>query len=269
MAKTKNNHYLSQCISINFVEGYNPKTFWEYNPTTKEIRPKNINRLFAKRRAWGQGLESVIADDFENKLGPILKKYAECKIQRGRILGSKGIAEVQFNGFIIQNKSDKSTLSKLLCQTLLLQKSNTSPDEESESKLSEIFHSPADFTQTLMLSLFEVNPRLNCPPLVLLDGMTFVFLVPENDGNNIGHIGFMFPISESRLLLWTSRKEDMSYFAKRFMDIHSLNLSRINQHDKKGRIASANREYLSKLIQDIDSFTEQGSVQIKTERTFS
>lgn len=197
MAKTKNNHYLSQCISINFAEGYQPKTFWEYNPITKELRPKNINRLFAKRRAWGQELESVIADGFENKLGPILKKYAECEIQRGKVLGPKGIHEVQFNGFVIQNESEKSILSKLLCQTLLLQISNASLHGEEEATLSKIFHSQADFSQTLILSLFEVNPRLNCPPLVLLDGMTYIFIVPDNDGKHIGHVGFMFPIPVS------------------------------------------------------------------------
>lgn len=268
MAKTKNNHYLSQCISINFAEGYQPKTFWEYNPITKELRPKNINRLFAKRRAWGQELESVIADGFENKLGPILKKYAECDMQRGKVFGPKGIYEVQFNGFAIQDESEKSVLSKLLCQTLLLQISNTSLHGE-ETTLSKIFHSEADFSQAFMLSLFEVNPRLNCPPLVLLDGMTYIFIVPDNDGKHIGHVGFMFPINENRMLLWTSRKEDVAYFAKQYMDIHYLNLCRINQHNKECRIASANKEYLNTVIRDMKLFTDEGNIQIRTEREFA
>lgn len=102
MAKTKNNHYLSQCISINFAEGYQPKTFWEYNSITKELRPKNINRLFAKRRAWGQELESVIADGFENKLGPILKNMQSVIYSEEKYLVPQGY--MKFNLMVSQFK---------------------------------------------------------------------------------------------------------------------------------------------------------------------
>ena len=142
MAKTKNMHYLSQCISINFLPNDKPKTFWEYNPETGKTVPKNIEKLFARRRSWGQELEEVLSgNSYENKMGPLLKELSQKKMKRLRVFGPTGIREVQFNAEEIQNSEHTKLLSKLLLQIALLQRSVKSPDEEVEKVLREIFAS--------------------------------------------------------------------------------------------------------------------------------
>ena len=137
MAKTKNMHYLSQCISINFLPNDKPKTFWEYNPETGKTVPKNIEKLFARRRSWGQELEEVLSgNSYENKMGPLLKELSQKKMKRLRVFGPTGIREVQFNAEEIQNSEHTKLLSKLLLQIALLQRSVKSPDEEVEKVLT-------------------------------------------------------------------------------------------------------------------------------------
>lgn len=60
MNKVKNQHYLSRCISKNFITTNNSK-FYEYDCSDsnveKKIREKNITKLFSARRIWGQHFE--------------------------------------------------------------------------------------------------------------------------------------------------------------------------------------------------------------------
>lgn len=266
MSKTKNNHYLSQCISKNFVKGYNPPTFWEYNPNTKETKPKNITKLFAKRRAWGQDLETAISENFETKLAPVLREYAECKIQRLRIFGPNGITEPPFNGMVITNEEHRTLLSKLCYQTILLQRIYSTPDDETEQLLTDFYRIDNNPLKDLVLSLHEIHP-LRCQiPLVLTDGMLFICPVPQNNKEHSYHITFMFPISEHRFLLWSSSKTDVDYFCHKYQNIHRLNLCRINQHNKECRIASADKTYLESLIPQIALFAEPQDLKVTISR---
>ena len=268
MAKTKNMHYLSQCISINFLSNDKPKTFWEYNPETGKTVPKNIEKLFARRRSWGQELEEVLSgNSYENKMGPLLKELSQKKMKRLRVFGPTGIREVQFNAEEIENSEHTKLLSKLLLQIALLQRSVKSPDEEVEKVLREIFASDG-IAINMHLLLVEINPLMPSPPLVLIDGMTFHYIVPDLTGKTAGHGCFMFPISERRFLLWISKKEDYTYFAAKYKNIHYLNLCRISQHEKKCRVACANKEYLEQLVQNMSLFNENSKMPITIERNW-
>ena len=267
MSNTKNNHYLSQCISKNFAKGYNPPTFWEYNPHTKETKPKNITKLFAKRRAWGQDLETAISKNFETKLAPVLREYAECEIQRLRIFGPNGITEPQFNGMVITNGEHRTLLSKLCYQTILLQRINSNPDDEIEQLLVDFYSIDNNPLKDFVLSLHEIHPLKHQIPLILTDGMLFICPVPQNSKKHPYHIIFMFPICEYRFLLWSSCKTDVEYFCHAYQDIHRLNLCRIDQHNKECRIASPNRAYLDFLIPQITSFSNRRGIKITASRS--
>lgn len=75
--KTKNNHYLSQCISKNFMVKES-EPFWEYD-FDRNMGPcmKGLERLFAGRRLWGQELEDTIGAEMENRLSGLIKRLAE------------------------------------------------------------------------------------------------------------------------------------------------------------------------------------------------
>lgn len=266
--KKKNMHYLSQCISINFLPNDKSKTFWQYNPETREIVPKNIEKLFARRRSWGQELEEVLAgNSYENKMGPLLKELSQKNMERLRIFGPTGIKEVQFNAEEIENSEHIKLLSKLLLQIVLLQRSAESPNEEIE-KVLRVFFGSNEIALNMHLLLVEINPKMSSPPLVLIDGMPFLYVVPDLTNKTSGHCCFMFPISERRFLLWISKKEDYTYFAAKYKNIHYLNLCRISQHEKKCRVACANREYLEQLVQNMSLFNENSKIPIIIERNW-
>jgi len=140
MSKTKKNHYLSQCISRNFIQTGN-KTFWQYDCLKGgAIEPRNISNLFSRKRIWGQNLENTINKYMENHIAPILKHLSERPVERIRIPGPTGFVENQFNGIHIDSEEDCTILSKLWLQVVLLQRSNESqPDSEIEETLTQFF----------------------------------------------------------------------------------------------------------------------------------
>lgn len=269
MKRTKNNHYLSKTILNNFLCESTSRSFLEYNPISKHLKTRNIDRLFSARRIWGQDFENLLNGNmYENKIGPMLKELASCPVERKKIMTSTGIAEAQFNAEIITDSQIKEYLSKLLLQTILLQRSQMQSDTHDEMILTKFWE--AKVKLNLLLLLCEINPNGNYPPLVLTDGMPFSFLCPDKKENSAGHICFMFPITESRFLLWVSYPEDASYFVKIYQNINYLNLCRIEQHDKKCKIAlqknDRNEQYLNYLIQQIPSFSSGSPIQIRATR---
>lgn len=261
MSRKKNNHYLSQCISKNFIENSN-QTFWEYNCSTKSNPvQKNINRLFSKRRLWGEGLENTIGKHMENIIAPILKKYSTCQVDRIQHPSSDGTEEVQFNGFEICEEDERKALSKLLLQTSLLQRSNANGTNlDTEKNLQNFFEFDANVLKNIPLCVIEINPLMKAVPLILVDGMSFGFVAPNmpQKMDSIGHICFIFPISTARFLLWGNRN-DLDYFALKYQNIHFLNLCRIEQSGKKCRIATQDKKYLDLLIPQIEPFSSGNS----------
>ena len=254
MNKVKNQHYLSRCISKNFVTTKN-NTFYEYdcgdNNPDKKIREKNINKLFSARRIWGQNIEKKLSEEFENKLAKILKKYANIKINRFRAPLNTHVKEKEFNALVIDNEEDKNVLSKLLIQQIMLQKKNSNViDDEQEKNLSYFLEYPGGLEGNI--TLVEIHPSIPIP-LILIDAMLFFYFIPNSDNtDNWGHIQFMFPISTSRFLLWGNKK-DVEYFCYKYQNIHYLNLCRVAQQEKKCRIATQNKEYLELLIKQINT----------------
>ena len=45
--------------------------------TKSEVRPKNIRNLFSDMRLWGQELEDVLSNEYENELSIYLKELNE------------------------------------------------------------------------------------------------------------------------------------------------------------------------------------------------
>jgi len=266
MGKTKNNHYLSQCISKNFIQN-GSKTFWQYDCSKGDtIKPTNIVNLFSRRRIWGQEFENTINKHMENHIAPILKRLSECPVERNRTLGPTGFVEPQFNGVHIDSKEDCVVLSKLILQFLLLQRSNEGqPNSEIEEKLT-LFFSHDDNIMEMPLFLIEINPLINAPPLILTDGMLFTFAAPTTKKNALGHISFAFPINPQRLLIW-GIPNDIDFFAAKYANIHQLNLCRIEQHNKRCKIASQDKKYLETLISTIPRFKSgEKSIRISADR---
>ena len=120
------------------------------------------------------------------------------------------------------------------------------------------------------MGLVEINPRGNYAPLILTDGLLFSFLCPNYDPKTLGHICFMVPISEQRFLLWVNGKKDFDFFCRKYSNIHYLNLCRIEQHEKKCKIALAknpkNEMYLKGLVSQISNFNSNEHVKISTIR---
>lgn len=264
MSIVKNQHYLSRCISKNFIITNN-RTFYEYDCSDynvdKQIKEKNIGKLFSARRIWGQDFEQKLNEEFENKLAVILRKYVNIRINRTRLPLRTHLEEVQFNGRVIESEEDKNILSKLLIQQLLLQKKNKMLiDDEYEKILSSFLQCSGVLKGNIVL--VEVNPLALSCPLILIDSMIYVYFIPNMKNNdNLGHIQFMFPISPSRFLLW-GNKQDIDYFCKKYKNIHYLNLCRIEQQEKKCRIATQDKDYLELLIKDIDAFSS-GNIHVK------
>lgn len=269
MGKTKNMHYLSQMISRNFADKNGPRTYLEYDLAKGKIEPRNIDKLFSKYKPWGQEFENLLGgNEYENKLAPLLKELVHVPFKRAFIYKKDCVEEPQFNAKAIAEKNKRKLLSKLLFQTVLLQRSGEKPQPEIEASLSSLFSS--DFDPSLHLMLVEINPRFNYPPLILTDAMVFFFICPDSNKESIGHMGFMFPICEKRFLLWVSQSSDYAYFCEKYQNINYLNLCRIEQQNKKCIIALAktkqNEIYLNSLIREIPFFSSHETVQICTER---
>lgn len=189
----------------------------------------------------------------ENHITPILKRLSECPVERRRTLGPTGFVEVQFNGIHIDSEEDCTALSKLILQFILLQRSNEGqPDSEIEETLAQIFSIDNNIIK-MPVSLIEINPLMNSPPLILTDEMLFTFTAPTTKKNSLGQISFAFPISPQRLLIW-GIPSDIDFFAAKYANIHQLNLCRIEQLDKKCKIASQDKKYLETLISAIPHF---------------
>ncbi len=247
MSKAPHQHYLAKCMIKNFIQR-NSEPFWQYDCSKGgPIKPRNIATLFAKQRIWGQEFENSIGRHMENRIAPILKRLAECSIERIRIPGPIGFVEPQFNGIHIDSKEDCAMLSKLMLQFVLLQRSNEGqPDSEIEKALTPFFRYD-NVIMEIPLFLMEINPLMNAVPLILTDGMTFVFVIPTIKNNALVQVRFAFPINPQRLLIWGT-PPDIEFFAAKYANIHFLNLCRIQQLDKKCTIASQNKEYLERLI---------------------
>jgi len=265
MSKTKNNHYLSEHISKNFrVNKGMP--FWEYDCAT-QIGPKqrSLDRLFATRNLWGQRMEDTISNAFENDLARELKLLVSCSIERKRIITCKGMVEPQFNGIIIKETERRKLLGKLFLQAVFLQRSNAKEKDNNAEKVAIRFLT-SDIDINMNVVLAEINPLFKYPPLILVDGMLFIVIVPETKNKEkLGHISFFFPISTKRFLFWGG-KDDFDYFVYKFQNIDFLNLSRIQQHDKKCKIATQDIEYLKSLIGLMKNFSINEKVSIISSR---
>ena len=191
----------------------------------------------------------------------IIKKLTTDPIERYRKITSSTIEEVQFNGSIIESDEEKKILSKLILQTILLQQNSIKlKDPSSDDRLQSIFKS--ENCINMNVALIEINPLMNQPPLILIDGMMFMFLVPENkNSEKLGHICLMFPINVERLLLW-GNKSDVDYFAMRYRNIDYLNLCRIEQHKKMCKVATQDKEYLDSLVRRVPNFNS-GNNQVQ------
>ena len=261
MSKKKNMHYLSQCITKNFAPKDSNKTFWQYDCAVKgPLQQRNVSKLFSSKHTWSQEFEDILSSNhYENVLGPLLRKLCDKEVKKGFIIGPNKIETFQFNAEQITDSGEIKLLNRLFLQTLLMQKSNNkecAPDDI----LSEIFQNELNLGMNLLL--VEINPWGKYPPLILTDGMLFFTLAPDKSKDSIGHMNFFFPINENRFILWTSTKDDYTFFAKQYQDINFLNLCRIEQHGKKCRIASFNKKYLENLIPLIENFSSNMAPEI-------
>lgn len=271
MKETKRNHYLSQCISKNFITEGN-KMFWQYDCSgKKQIVAKNITRLYSELRIWNQELEDCLSHSWENELAEDLKYLVNKKMQRVMIPGREGFVVPQFHIEPITDVNMEKRLSKLIFQTILLQRKNAKEkDIQIEKNIKEFYE--RDFSMKLPVSLVEINPIVPYyPPLILVDGMLFIYYIPHANKKNgtSGHIAFMFPISTKRMLIWGNR-EALDYFCQEYQNIHYLNLCRIEQQNKKCKIATQNKQYMEILVPQIDGFySKAGHVQIKIQREWT
>ena len=262
-------HYLSQMITRNFLPKNGLHTFWMYDPSREKLETRNINRLFSKYRPWGQEFEELLSgNQYENRIAPLLKELNQKTMERGRILTRTGVEEPQFNAVSITDKIEYNLLSKLIFQIVLLQRSREKSEPETEKIIKELFE--RDLNIHFNILLVEIHPLYICPPLILTDGMLFLFICPDDRRGNLGHMGFMFPISEKRFLLYISNKDDFIFFCRKFRNINYLNLCRIEQHEKKCVIALAkteqNEAYMKHLIREIPFFKSHEPVSIRTTR---
>lgn len=263
MKMSTRQHYLSQCIITNFIIR-DDHTFYEYDCGKEELRIKNARKLFSDFRLWSSEFESILDSHFENELGPILKTFATCTVKRGVRFGPQSMREAQFNGFQINDEEMCKTLSKLFFQQILIHfKSKSDNADQMENVMKTAFS--GDGLSLQYPILVEINPLVKWPPLILIDGMFFLFAAPDNDKSKLCHISFMFPISESRMLIWGDIN-DYKFFARKFKNITYLNLCRIEQQGKVCKIASQNQEYLKLLIGKINYFNSGEKIRISSAR---
>lgn len=260
---TKNMHFLSQCILKNFLPPDERKSLWVYDCNRKNtVYRRNIKDLFASNNIWGQPLEKLLSSDqYESRLGPLLIELNSRKID---ILHKNDDGQLEcseFNAIPIDKKEEQSLLSKLVLQTFLMQKANgaATPDEH----LEDLFSRSLNIGRPLLV---EISPPFQNTPLIITDGMLFIFLTPDDSPRTLARLGFFFPISPKRFLLWITKKNDLDFFAQKYSNITYLNLCRIEQHDKLCTVACGNETYLKKLIPLICSFKSGDTVKISTTR---
>ncbi len=253
-------HYLSRCIIRNFVTKSN-NTFFEYDCVSGKLSPKNLNKLFAGYRLWSEKFEETLGREFENKLAPVLKKYANCSIKTNYTIGLKSIEIPQFSGFQINDENDHKILSKIIFQQVLLCQRDNNLEEE---KISRFFENESLKIQYPVL--FEIARAIYHPPLILVDGMVFTFLAPDKNISKIGHVCFMCPISTNRFIVW-GNQDDCDFFAKKYSNINYLNLCMIEQQDKQCKIASQDKDYIIWLSSHIRLFNSGENIKIKAIRS--
>ncbi len=267
MSKSKNRHYVSQCISKNFAVPDGPKNFWMYDCQTKQPPVvKNVDRLFSKRRIWDDSFEKLLSSNaFENKLAPTLKKLVMQELPKPVLRTDSGFTVPQFSGVLVTNTEDKNILSKLLLQPMLLQVASKSSDTEiEESKLDNFYQTHLE--SRLNITLMENNPCYSLAPFILMDNMLFMFLSPSHSADALGQVNFFFPISIHRFLLWTSTLEDCEFFCRKYSNIHELNLERIAQQNKECQIATQDKTYLDLLIQQVEKYQSKEQIVIQATR---
>ena len=257
-------HYLSKCIIENFIKQDN-KTFLEYNCELKTSRTRNIDKLFAKFRSWDPWFEVELSRNFEDELAPVLKKYCEIEIfQPPFELSGNNLTVYPMSGFPIETLDDRIIISRLIYQQILIQLSKRSHRSgvTDEATIS-LFSKNSSFLMHPVI--FETNPLIVKEPLIITDGMPFLFVAPAKDPTKICKICYMFPISETRFFIW-GNSQDCDFFVKKFCNITYLNLCRIEQQEKKCGIASQNFEYLNLLIPLIDNFYSGEQIKIESIR---
>ena len=262
-------HYLSQSISRNFLKQGSPQTFYEYDYTDGVFRTKNIKRLFASYKPWGQVFETILSGKlYEDSLAPLLRDLSSLPIEKYHVIGKNSMEERQFNGIPIENENQVNLLNKLILQTVLFQRSNESPDSKTEDMLSQIYASHFDLGYKI--ALLEINPLYPSQPMLLIDNMPFIFLCPDTKKANSRHACFMFPISERRFLLWVSFGQDIDFFCMKYRNITYLNLCRIEQQNFQCRIALAqnthNQNYLKFLVASSKNFNSHELNPISAQR---
>ena len=256
-------HYLSRCIIRNFITEEN-NTFFEYDCAKKILTPKNYNKLFASYRNWSDDFEKVLGKNFESFLGPALKKYSTTFIQTNYVIGPKSIEVPQFSGFQIQDEADRQVLSKLLYQSILLQQLGADEGRKApEHILNSIFSDKGLEVQYPIL--IETKSNTSIFPYILLDGIMFTFIAPDKNISKLGHVCFVCAISPSRLLLWGSEM-DYYFFCKKYQNTNYFNLCCIEQHGKKCKIASQNRDYVLWLSKAVESFRSGENIIIRSAR---
>jgi len=246
-------HYLSRCIIKNFQENDNG-TFYEYDCLRGTFQTRNISKLFAGYHYWSDRFETILGTKYENELALVLTKYAHCPIEYEYTLGKERLVCPQYNGMQIHDENERKILSKLLFQQILTQQKNSLPDEKAPEDVLEAFFS-SEGLELQYPVIFEIARGFNMPPLILVDGIVFIFIAPCKEKDKLGHVCFMCPISSNRLIIWGD-KADCDFFAMKYRDINYLNLCMIERQSKECRIASQNKEYiiwLSKRIQKFDS----------------
>ena len=252
-------HYLSQCYIKNFAK-VGHETFFEYDCVSKTFQTRNIKKLFAGYRYWSDTFEVGLSIKYENELANILKKLANYPIKRQVFISRDKLIIPEFLCVQIVDESDRRSISKLLLQQILIQqKSSDSSDKIPEDQLEAIF-----FSEGIDLGcpvLFEITQESNMPPLLLIDSIFFSFIAPSMDKEKLGNLCFVCPISSNRLVIW-GNDEDCNFFARKYADINYLNLCRIEQQEKKCRIASQNNEYLVWLSNRIHQFDSRESTRI-------
>ena len=267
MSKSKNRHYVSQCISKNFVAPNGHKNFWTYDCQTRRTPVvKNIDRLFSKRRVWDDSFEKLLSSNvYENRLAPILKKFATQEMDHRVSCADAGVLIQQFSGVVISNAEERNVVTKLLLQPVLLQAALKQSGIENEAKVLEEFYR-TEMALQFNVVLMENNPRWPSVPLLLMDNMLFMFLSPAQSSATLRNVNFFFPISTHRFLLWTSSREDCEFFCRKYNNIHKLNLERIVQQNGECEIATQDKNYLDLLIPQIEKYPFEQQMLIRGQR---
>jgi len=139
--------------------------FWEYDCLEGgALKGKNITRLFAVRRAWGQGLEDALHDSPENELARELDELVKKDIHIPIAPLGSGLTTPQFNGVVIEDIAMRKRFSKLILQIILLQYINAQETSEGAEDQIRMFYE-SNFKIEMNLSLMEINPMGNFPPI--------------------------------------------------------------------------------------------------------